>query len=130
MICVASESGSFLVYNYDKLVWAAELPEIPVAIQRANIKQLPGAIIVLGEHGNMYVGYLGSEPSVFKVPQLNLQELNYEKVQKELEELEKDIKVAGDYTGGFCASYMCSRFILFKTFLIQRHESDKFSNGT
>lgn len=79
-------------------MWAAQLSEVPVAIQRSNLNGLAGAIVTLSETGNLQVGYLGSEPQPFKVPPLNLSELNYENTQKELAELEKDIKSGIDFT--------------------------------
>lgn len=95
---IVSESGSLLIYEESTLIWAAQLSEVPVSIQRSNINGLAGAIVTLSETGNLQVGFLGSEPQPFKVPPLNLSELNYENVQKELAELEKDIKSGIDFT--------------------------------
>lgn len=95
---IVSESGSLLVYEESTLIWAAQLSEVPVSVQRSNINGLAGAIVALGETGNLQVCFLGSEPQPFKVPPLNLSELNYENVQKELVELEKDIKSGIDFT--------------------------------
>lgn len=93
-----SESGSLLIYEESTLIWAAQLAEVPVCIQRSNINGLAGAVVTLSETGHLQVGFLGSEPQPFKVPPLNLSELNYENVQKELTELEKDIKSGIDFT--------------------------------
>lgn len=69
-----------------------------MAIQRSNINGLPGALVTLSETGQLNVGYFGSEPHPFKVPVLNLQQLNYENVQHELAELEKEIIDGVDFT--------------------------------
>lgn len=98
MTSIVSDSGSLLIYEESTLIWAAQLSEVPVAIQRSNLNGLAGAIVTLSETGNLQVGYLGSEPQPFKVPPLNLNELKYEDVQKELTELEKDIKAGIDFT--------------------------------
>lgn len=71
---------------------------MPVAIQRSNVNGLPGAMVILSETGQLTVGYFGSEPHPFKVPVLNLQQLNYESVQQELAELEKEILDGVDFT--------------------------------
>lgn len=95
---IVSESGSLLIYEESTLIWAAQLSDVPVSIQRSNINGLAGAVVTLSETGYIQVGFLGSEPQPFKVPPLNLSELNYENVQKELAELEKDIKSGIDFT--------------------------------
>lgn len=98
MTAIASESGSLLIYDSMNLVWAAQLSKIPVAIQRVILKDLPGGIATLTEEGYLSVGYLGSDPQMFKVPPLKLQELDYHKTQTEIEELEKEIKKNVDIT--------------------------------
>lgn len=98
MISIVSDSGSLLIYEFTTMVWAAQLNDVPVAIQRANFKELPGSIVTLGEEGSVTVGFLGSQPSLFKVPPLNLQEMNFDKAQKELDELEVEIKAGIDFT--------------------------------
>lgn len=86
------------MYEESTLIWAAQLSEVPVSIQRSNVNGLAGAIVALSETGKLQVEFLGSEPQPFKVPPLNLSELNHENVQKELAELEKDIKSGIDFT--------------------------------
>lgn len=98
IISIVSDSGSLLIYEFTTMIWAAQLSNVPVAIQRANFKQLPGSIVTLGEEGLVNVGFLGSQPSLFKVPPLNLQEMNFDKAQKELDELEVEIKAGIDFT--------------------------------
>lgn len=98
IISIVSDSGSLLIYEFTTMIWAAQLSNVPVAIQRANFKELPGSIVTLGEEGSVNVGFLGSQPSLFKVPPLNLQEMNFDKAQKELDELEVEIKAGIDFT--------------------------------
>lgn len=87
-----------LIYEESRLKWAAQLAEIPIAIDRSNLDGLPGAIVTLGRTGSIQASYLGSEPLLFKVPPLNLQAMDFEKTQLELIELEKDIKSGVDFT--------------------------------
>lgn len=98
MIAVVSDNGTLLVYEEARMIWAAQLPEVPVAIQRSNLHGLPGGIVTLGAKGRVFAEFLGSEPHIFKVPPLNLQELNFDKVLHELLELEKEIEAGIDFT--------------------------------
>lgn len=98
IITIVSESGTILIYNTSQLIWAAQLSYIPIAIWRANINGLPGAICTLCDNGKIDVSYLGSDPQRFQVPPLNMQKLNFEKTQSELIELEKEIKAGIDFT--------------------------------
>lgn len=87
-----------LIYNSANMVWAAQLPSVPVAIMRSNLDSLAGAIVTLSEAGKIDVSYLGAEPQLFQVPPLNLQKMNFDKTQTELIELEKEIKLGIDFT--------------------------------
>ncbi|XP_058466212.1 protein PTHB1 [Malaya genurostris] len=98
MIAVVSDSGSLLLYEENQVVWSAELPDIPVAICRANVSKLPGALVTLGSTGHLAVGFLGSEPHLFKVPPLNLAPFEVTKCQKEMVELEKEIRSGVDFS--------------------------------
>lgn len=96
---VVSEHGSILIYEETKLIWTLQLRghETPVAIQRANVQDLPGALILLSETGMVTVGYLGSDPHPFQVPALNTR-INVEAAHAELVELEKEIRIGLDFT--------------------------------
>ncbi|XP_059615295.1 protein PTHB1 [Phlebotomus argentipes] len=98
MIAIATEMGSFLIYEESKLIWSAQLPEVPVAVTRGTFTDLSGGIVTLSDTGVLTVGFLGSEPQIFKVPALNLKHLTVEKAQKELEDLEGEIKSGIDFT--------------------------------
>lgn len=99
IVCVVSEHGAFLLFENAVLLWCAQLLNIPVALRRANFNNLPGAIVTVHENGMVNVGYLGSEPHLFKVPNMNLQQLDFESTQKELLELEEIIKSGVDSDG-------------------------------
>lgn len=57
---------------------------------------LPGAIVCLGPSGQLRIGYLGSDPFIFQVPPLNMQELSYQQAVDEFMNLEQEIKEATD----------------------------------
>ncbi|XP_050093992.1 protein PTHB1 [Anopheles aquasalis] len=96
LLTVVSESGSLLIYENDQIVWSAQLPEIPVALGRANVSGLPGALVTLDQTGSLTIGYLGSEPELFKVPALNLVPLELDRCQRELLALEREIRAGVD----------------------------------
>lgn len=87
-----------MIYDNEKLLWIANTSQEVVAIRRANIRGLPGALVLLDATGFLSINYLGSEPHIFKVPQLEWGELHIEKAHKELMELEKEIRQSVDLT--------------------------------
>lgn len=117
MIAVTTENGSLLIYSHSTLVWCAELPGETIAItvreiksmefnhfifvfhQRGNFISLAGAIVTLNSTGQVTVGFLGSNPSVFKVPPMGLSRLDYDKSKQELEEMEREINSSVDNSG-------------------------------
>lgn len=98
MLAVATEMGSLLIYEESKLIWSAQLPQVPVAVTRGTFTDLSGGIVTLSSTGVLTVGFLGSEPQIFKVPPLNLKQLLVENAQKELGVLEGEIKSGIDFT--------------------------------
>uniref|UniRef100_A0A182NK21 PTHB1 N-terminal domain-containing protein n=1 Tax=Anopheles dirus TaxID=7168 RepID=A0A182NK21_9DIPT len=109
MLAVVSESGSLLLYENDQIIWSAQLGEVPVAIGRANVTGLPGALVTLGTTGSLTVGYLGSEPQLFRVPALNLAPFEIARCQKELLELEREIRAGVDPSDASIANAAAER---------------------
>lgn len=81
-----------MIYEGTNLLWAAQHENSQVAIKRGNFEDLPGGIVTLTANGLLQIGYLGSEPFIFQVPQLNIEELNFELSHQELVVLENEIK--------------------------------------
>lgn len=109
MIGIASDMESLFVYEYSgvagpincKLIWSTQLPFVPVALSRANFDGMPGGLVLLGEKGQVHVGFFGSDPQIFKVAPLDTadNDQHTESVSRELERLEADIKQGIDFTG-------------------------------
>uniref|UniRef100_A0A1B0B5V8 Protein PTHB1 n=1 Tax=Glossina palpalis gambiensis TaxID=67801 RepID=A0A1B0B5V8_9MUSC len=94
---IFSASSKLFIYEKANIIWAAHIKhEPPVAIQRSNLSGLTGALVTLGPCGQLRIGYLGTDPYVFQVPPLNVQELSFTEAQKKLQELEEEIKEATD----------------------------------
>lgn len=81
------------------MVWCAELPDETIAITRGNFVSLTGALVTLNSTGKVSVGFLGSDPIIFKVPPINLSKLDYEKSKTELDEMEREINSSVDNSG-------------------------------
>uniref|UniRef100_A0A182WLL9 PTHB1 N-terminal domain-containing protein n=1 Tax=Anopheles minimus TaxID=112268 RepID=A0A182WLL9_9DIPT len=109
MLAVVSESGSLLLYECDQIIWSAQLDDVPVAINRANVTGLPGALVTLGATGSLTIGYLGSEPQLFRVPALNLAPFEIARCQKELLELEREIRAGVDPSDASIANAAAER---------------------
>lgn len=100
MIAVATENCSLLIYNESTLFWCAELIDVKtISFQRGNFGGLAGGLVTLTSTGKVTIGYLGSNPSIYKVPALNLTKLDYYKSKNELEEMETEINSSVDNTG-------------------------------
>ncbi len=99
MIVIATDNRSLLIYEHSTLVWCAELMTETIALKRGNFIGLSGAIVTLDPKGKVSIGYLGSDPHIFKVPPLNLSKLDYEKSRTELEEMEREINSSVDNSG-------------------------------
>lgn len=67
MTAVATDNGSLLIYQNATLVWCTQLMNETIAISRGNFNNLAGGIVTLNSTGKIDVGYLGSDPHVFKV---------------------------------------------------------------
>ncbi|XP_061402288.1 protein PTHB1-like [Musca vetustissima] len=94
---IVSESSKVFIYEMANIIWAAQFKhESPVAIQRSNIMNLPGGIVTLSPTGKLRIGYLGSDPYIFQVPPLNMQELTFQQAHDEFMQLEQEIKEATD----------------------------------
>ncbi|XP_067634347.1 protein PTHB1 [Eurosta solidaginis] len=96
---IVSDTGKLFIYESANIIWAAQYEDdAPIAIQRSNLNGLAGGIVVLGSTGQLRIGYLGSEPFLFKVPAVNMEELSFTQAHKELQQLEEEIRAAVDVT--------------------------------
>jgi Bardet-Biedl syndrome 9 protein len=53
---------------------------------------MSGILVLLSERGELQCCYLGTEPSLFMAPPLEIHAIDYEQAGKELSELQKVIK--------------------------------------
>lgn len=91
-ILVSTHTNTLLVYAGITLIWAAQLPHIPVATRVAKFSELSGVTVTLDEYGHLYCSYLGTDPSLFITPSVDAREANNEEIDREMKELQKIIR--------------------------------------
>lgn len=96
---VGSHSSSLLIYEGIQLVWAAQLPHIPVVCRYGNFQELSGVLVTLNEYGHLYCSYLGTDPSLFVAPNVETRSSNFQELESELKELNKIIKDSNNGAG-------------------------------
>lgn len=95
MTLIASENSSLLIFSFNCLKWAAQLPFLPLTMRRANVGGINGLLVALSDDGLLSALYLGTNPSLNPIsvsPGTSTQINNYEEAEKELNILKKMIK--------------------------------------
>ncbi|GLH14027.1 Protein PTHB1 [Gryllus bimaculatus] len=92
MILVVTDTDMLMVYEQTTLKWSAKLLISPVVVTRVSIENLHGVLVVMSDSGELQCCYLGTEPSLFMPPPLEVTALDYEESRKELLQLQKIIK--------------------------------------
>ncbi|PBC32457.1 hypothetical protein APICC_10079 [Apis cerana cerana] len=87
MVLVIADTGTLMIYEGTTLKWSAQLPFTPVAVARAQLRHLEGAVVVLSADGRLEACYLGSEPSLFVAPPLHPRGYDYTAAERELSKL-------------------------------------------
>lgn len=91
MVMVVSETSTLLIYQGTSLKWSANLPFLPISIERVFLKHIKGAIVSLSEEGRLACSYLGTQPSLFAAPPLNSQ-IDIEKAITDLDKYNEVIR--------------------------------------
>lgn len=92
MSLVVSDTSTLLIYQETSLKWSTQLLFIPIAISRAFLKNIQGALCLLSEDGRFQLSYLGTRPNLFTAPPLVSKDLDFETVEQELNTLNRMIK--------------------------------------
>ncbi|CAG2069284.1 unnamed protein product, partial [Timema podura] len=92
MILVTTDTNTLLVYQQTSLCWSAQLDITPVMIARGQFQNISGVLVMLSETGELQCCYLGTEPSLFVAPPLELNAISYQNTEQELRELNIIIK--------------------------------------
>lgn len=131
MTLIATEHSSLLVYSYDCLKWAAQLPFLPIDVRRANVGGLDGLLVSLSDEGLLSVLYLGTNPSTNPIS-LNGYGMtdyitDYEEAEKELNMLKRTIKLFEDGNLGHPGKVGSVKAIQAQTFPITLDLNEKHS---
>ena len=67
----------------------------PLSLSPSYCRDLQGVVVAVDELGHLVCCYLGTDPSTFTPPSLSsTRELNYSEMEREIRELQKEIKMA------------------------------------
>jgi len=91
-LAVATASRTVMVYDEEKLLWAAQTPFVPVDIKVGTFGGIRGMMVMMSEEGQIAITYLGTEPisQIARVPETR--ELDYESMDQEHKALLKVIR--------------------------------------
>ncbi|CAD5211463.1 unnamed protein product [Bursaphelenchus xylophilus] len=91
--CVGTSTKTMLFYQDTTMVWSAQFSFVPVAVKICSFTENYRAMMtVLSDECRLSVGYLGTEPSLFRMPITETRFIDFESRRKEMEEFEKVIK--------------------------------------
>ena len=93
-LIITTHTGRLLVYGKGSLLWAAKLGFTPVAVAVAQFGKISGLVVALDEKGAINVVYMGTEPPTTAVATGESEKLDFEAMEKEHQQLLKDIRVA------------------------------------
>ncbi|CAH0555835.1 unnamed protein product [Brassicogethes aeneus] len=91
---IVSETSTLIIYQNSSVKWSAQLQFLPICITRAFLRGIWGATVLLSEEGRLECCYLGTDPSLFVAPVLNVKEINFDEAETQLAELNRIIKSA------------------------------------
>ena len=89
---LATHVRTLIFYEDTTMIWAAQLNFIPISIKLANLGDGYKAMItLLSDEFRVSVGYLGTEPSFFRMPVTDSRFIDFEARQQELATYEEQI---------------------------------------
>jgi hypothetical protein len=89
------------------MIWSAQLEVIPVSLTLGNFGgNFIGMITVLSDECKVIIGYLGTEPSLFRMPITESRFIDFDKRRQEMEQWEQRIKQSSKENGPVVGSKM------------------------
>merc|ERR1739838_375354 len=89
---IATHSQQLLIYCDARLMWAANLFNVPICIEVCEIKNTPGTLVLLEENSRVSCSYLGTTPSLFTLPQSYNRSKDIEQIESEINDLRTQFK--------------------------------------
>uniref|UniRef100_A0A914HF17 Protein PTHB1 n=1 Tax=Globodera rostochiensis TaxID=31243 RepID=A0A914HF17_GLORO len=95
-LCIGNGTKTVLFYSDTRLIWSGQLPFVPQHIGTCTFNDsLRSLLALLSDEGNLFIGYLGTEPSLFRMPVTESRFIDFESRKKELREFEEIIWRSG-----------------------------------
>lgn len=82
-LLIGTSTGSLMVYQQKDLLWAAKNIEPFIACRLGSFAGQKGLIVLLSEQGTLTANYLGTDPPLSSVSNVEAKELNYEEMDEE-----------------------------------------------
>ena len=82
-LLVATHTGSLMVYQDTKLMWAAKHDIVPIAVRVGTFNRLPGLVVCLSDEGALMVTYMGTNPNTEVASPQEVKDLDYEAMDEE-----------------------------------------------
>ncbi|KAI6240402.1 Protein PTHB1 [Aphelenchoides fujianensis] len=81
-LCIGTATKTLLFFRDVTMIWAAQMDFVP----------LKGMVTALSDDCRLVIGYLGTEPSLFRMPITETRYIDFEKRRAELDEFEEVIR--------------------------------------
>ncbi|KAI6240427.1 hypothetical protein M3Y99_00475000 [Aphelenchoides fujianensis] len=106
-LCIGTATKTLLFFRDVTMIWAAQMDFVPVHLLLSTIgqvhtslfplrtacsDQLKGMVTALSDECRLVIGYLGTEPSLFRMPITETRYIDFEKRRAELDEFEEVIR--------------------------------------
>ncbi|KAH7727683.1 hypothetical protein AAVH_04727 [Aphelenchoides avenae] len=92
-LCIGTSTKTLLFYHDTTVVWSAQMPFSPVSVTISSFGEANRCMLTsLSDDCRVSVGFLGTEPSLFRMPVTESRYIDFEKRKKELREFEDTIR--------------------------------------
>ncbi|KAI6195162.1 hypothetical protein M3Y96_01201600 [Aphelenchoides besseyi] len=92
-ICIGTATKTLLFYRDVKMVWSAQMEIVPIYLLLSTFgDNYKSMITALSDDCKLMVGYLGTEPSLFRMPITETRYIDFEKRRAEMQEFENTIR--------------------------------------
>uniref|UniRef100_A0A1I7WZU5 Bardet-Biedl syndrome 2 protein homolog n=1 Tax=Heterorhabditis bacteriophora TaxID=37862 RepID=A0A1I7WZU5_HETBA len=106
-LCVATTTNTLLIFLDNRLLWNCQTDFLPIAVNLSSYSAVyQNVLSLLSVDGRISIGYLGTEPNLYKVP-IDNRFIDYKAKIQEMRNLEARIK-----DSGAAGSYHKSTFAL------------------
>lgn len=89
---IGTSAKTLLFYTDTRLVWNAQLPFVSQRVYTCTFSEsLRSLLAILSDDGRLLIGYLGTEPALFRMPATETRFIDFEERKRELREFEEAI---------------------------------------